>query len=366
MFGGEVVEALGSYVWVLVLSPLIAAFLVGMAAFVRHGALKPAVRTPFMLGLAAWAVAIILEAIVPIVAKYRPQELLLLLEETLEFSGALLFGLSAIRALGSSRIGHSQPPRQVAANGGLGHAPLLGSIAAVAVLGSLAVAFAFRVPLIDMEATSHFDTFEVRLRSQESMVQEVRMPADPIGRIDLRMVLHDPSGRAGMAAVRITDLDNPERLLAVGSVEAPTGDGVRWRSIDLLPPVDEPEGQRLAVSVIADIEPEAELRLRATATNQYAAGRLWINGVLADPRFDLEFAVLGAAEPTASKAAAIWRPLMSDWRFSVLLALAAVGLTLIVFIPTVLVTAAFQQSPTREVEADGHSLCEPPISPAAK
>ena len=342
VFGGEVVEALGTYVWVMLLSPLIAAFLIGMWAFVRHGPLTPAIRTPFMLGLAAWLLAVIFEAIVPIVAKYRPHGLLFLVEETLEFSGALLFGLSAANALRGDR-GHHLLPLTVGSISSRWRVPLLGSITVVAVLGSLAVVFAFRAPLIDMGAVTHFDTFELRLRAQEAVVQELRMPADPVGRIDLQLVQHDPNGRAGVAAVRISDLESPERILAVGSVEVPTGDGVEWRSIDLLPPVAEPEGQRLAVSVIADIEPEAELRLRATATNQYAEGALWINGVLGDPRFDLEFAVFGAAEPTGSKAEAVWRSFTSDWRLPMLLAIAALGLTLITFFPVALVTAAWRR-----------------------
>ena len=343
VFGGEVVEALGTYVWVLLLSPLIAAFLVCMWAFVRHGSLTPAIRTPFMLALVAWLLAVILEAIVPILAKYRPHGLLLVLEETLEFSGALLFCLSAAIALRGHQCHPPVSPR-VGSIGGRWRVPLVGSMAVVVVLGSLVVVFTFRVLLIDARAVTYLDTFELRLRAQEAVVQEVRMPAYPIGRLDFRLGQRDPNRDWGVASVRITRPERPERLLAEYQVEVPTGESARWRSVDLIPPLVEPEGQRLALQLFADIAPDAELRVGVTTTNRYGEGNLWVNGTPGEPVHDLEFLAYGAPEPTRSKLQAVWHTTSSDWRWPVLLTSVAAGLTLITFIPVVLVTAACRRT----------------------
>ena len=112
-----------------------------------------------------------------------------IVEEMLELGGALLIGLSAAIALRGNAASRSPP-------GVLGpswRVPLVGSMAVVVVLGSLAVVFTFRVLLIDARAVTHLDTFELRLRAQEAVVQEVHMPAYPIGRLDFRLVQRDPN-----------------------------------------------------------------------------------------------------------------------------------------------------------------------------
>ena len=263
------------------------------------------------------------------------------LEETLEFSGALLIGLSAAIALRSYT--RAEPPFVASARHW--RVLLIGSIAVVAVLGSLAIAFTFRALLIDARATTHIDTFELRLRAQEAVVQEVHMPAYPIGRLDFRLVQRDPNRDWGVASVRITRLERPERLLAEYQVEVPTGESARWRSVDLIPPLVEPEGQRLALQLFADIAPDAELRVGVTTTNRYAEGKFWVNGAPGEPAHDLEFVAYGAPEPTQSKLGAAWRTFMADWRWPVLAARMAIGLTAIIFIPIALVAAACRRSP---------------------
>ena len=206
------------------------------------------------------------------------------------------------------------------------------------------VVFTFRVLLIDARAVTYLDTFELRLRAQEAVVQEVRMPAYPIGRLDFRLGQRDPNRDWGVASVRITSLERPERLLAEYQVEVPTGESARWRSLDLIPPLVEPEGQRLALQLFAEIAPDAELRVGVTTTNRYGEGKLWVNGAPGEPVHDLEFVAYGAPEPTRSKLQAVWHTTSSDWRWPVLLTSVAAGLTLITFIPVVLVTAACRRT----------------------
>ena len=162
------------------------------------------------------------------------------------------------------------------------------------------------------------------------------MPADPVGRLMLRTANRDPSGRPGTVAMRLTEARFPERVLREGRVEVPAGDIPRWRSVDF-PPLAESEGQALAIWVVAEIEPGANLRLGATKTNRYDAGRLWVNGVQAWPDQDLAFVLYSAAEPTRSKLQAVWRTFTSDWRYPALATFVAVALTLLAFIPAFLV-----------------------------
>ena len=341
VFGAEFAQAVGPNLWTAVLSPLIVAFVIAMGAFARKGLRTRATRVPFALGLVAWLLAVVHEASAPFIFKGRAVVLEIVLEETLEFGGTLLIVLSAVIAL---RIDTASRPSPDVFGGRRIRALLVGSVAVVVVLGSLVAAFVFQVPVVDARAGTYTDTFEMSLRDQEAVVQEVRMPADPVGRLMLRTANRDPSGRPGTVAMRLTEAGFPERVLREGRVEVPAGHSVAWRSVDFLP-LAESEGQALAIWVVAEIGPEAELRLGATKTNRYDAGRLWVNGVQAWPDQDLAFVLYSAAEPTRSKLQAVWRTFTSDWRWSVLAADVAVSLTLLAFIPAFLVALALPVPP---------------------
>ena len=259
----------------------------------------------------------------------------------MEFSGTLLIGLSAAIALRNGR----PPPYPLF--GGRWRRSLVGSIAAVAVLGGLAVLFLFRAPLVEALAPyTRAGAFGLSLHRQEAMVQEFRMPATPVQSLRLLPANCEPGGRSGTVAVRVTPLETPDRILAEGSVEVPVGDCPRWRDIELLPPVTAAEGEALALQVVADVEPGAELRVGATKGDRYTDGRLWINGALAWPDQNLEFVAYSAPEPTLSKLVAIWRLLTTDPRWLLLAADAAVALTMITFIPVLLVASVRPLQPT--------------------
>lgn len=338
VFGDELFSATGTHLWVFIVSPLILAFVVAMGLFAHRELRAPAIRGPFVLGLIAWLVALVQEAGFWPLASGRSIELMIVLEESLEFSGALLLGLSAAIAFRGN--GEFQSPTVPPSR--WWRRSVIGSAAVVAVLGVLAIAFVFRALIIDARATTHIDTFELRLGAKEAVVQEVRMPAYPIGRLDFRLVHRDRDGDSGIAALRVSRLESPDQPLAEYQLTVPTGQDTRRIGIDLNPAIVEPEGQRLAVELVADVEPDAELRVVATRVNQYVDGGLWINGAPAFSNQDLEFAAYGAPEPTRSKLKAVWNTFASGWRWPVLLADLWVGLTLVALIPVVLITGAFQ------------------------
>ena len=108
------------------------------------------------------------------------------------------------------------------------------------------------------------------------------------------------------------------------------------------PPLAEATGRPLALQLVADIDPAAELRVGATKGNRYPDGRLWINGALAWPDQNLDFVAYSAPDPTWSKLQALWRLVTLDWRWPALLASIAVALTLITLTPAVLVSTAIR------------------------
>ncbi|MCY4113505.1 MAG: hypothetical protein OXG33_06145 [Chloroflexi bacterium] len=338
IFGGEFLGSAGTQLWVFILSPLILGFLVAMGLFACRELRAQAVRGPFILGLIAWLVAIAQEAGYWAFASGRASELVIVVEETLEFSGALLIGLSAATAL----RGHNGSRMQSGRASRRWRVSLIGSATVVAVLGVLAIAFVFRALLIDARAPSHTDAFGLRLGAKESVVQEVHMPSYPLGRLDFRLAHRDPDRDSGIASLRVSRLDSPDQPLAEYQLTVPTGQDSRRIGVDLVPAIVEPEGQRLALELVADVEPDAELRVVATRVNRYDDGALWINGAPAFPDQDLEFAAYGAPEPTRSKLESVWKLFASGWSWPVLLADLWVGLTLVALTPVVLITGAFQ------------------------
>ena len=330
------------FLWPLVLSPLIVAFVVVMGVFVRKELRHPAVRAPFVLGLVAWLLVVAHEVSYPFVFKGRAELLEVVIEETFEFGGTLLFGLSAAIALRSDRasqirLGMFTRRRMPTL--------LFGTMAAVAVLAGLAAVFVFRAPLIDARAPGTWaNTFVITLDDQEAITQEIRMPAAPVRFLDLRLSNCARSGPSATAAVRVTESGVTYSVLSEGSVKVPVGDCPRWHSVELLPPLTATEGQRLVVQVVADVEQGSDVGIGATK-NRYAAGRLWVNGEPAWPDQNLEFAAYGAAEPSASKFHGLWRLFRSDWRWPVLAADLVISLTLITLIPLLLAASVYSRRP---------------------
>ena len=323
-----------AFLWPVVLSPLILAFVAAMGFFVRQELRQPAVRAPFVLGLAAWLLAVAHEVSFPVVFKGRAEVLEVVIEETFEFGGTLLFALSAAIALRDHRA--SRLRLRVFA-GGRVRTLLFGTMATVAALAVLAVVFLFRAPLIDARAPGAWaDAFVIRLDDQEAVAQEFRMPAAPVRFLELRLSNCAPSGSPGIAAVRVADSEATSSVLSEGSVQVPVGDCPRWHSVELLPPLAAMEGQRLVAQVVVDAEQGSDLGVGVTK-NRYAAGRLWVNGEPAWPDQNLEFAASGATEPSASKFYGLWRMFGSDWRWPVLAADSVIALTLITLIPLLLV-----------------------------
>ena len=167
------------------------------------------------------------------------------------------------------------------------------------------------------------------------------MLAAPPARVDLRVANRDPQGRPGTMIWRMleTGEGGSGRVLREGRMEVAARDYLSWVSIDFPPPV-EAEGRPLALQLVADVEPEAHLRIGTTKTNRYEDGRLWVNGALAWPDQNIEFVIYGAPELTRSKLRAMLRVFTSHWRWPVMVVDTAITMTVITLIPALLLTAA--------------------------
>ena len=327
----------GPWTQLALVSPVIVVFALAIWVFLAQILVGREPRILFALGLGAWLLGLIFDAMhQPFLILQRASGLASIVEEMLEISGALLIGLSAAIAMGQIGTGTSSP------DGIRWHRLVAGSVATVTVLGGLAVAFVFQIPIVDARPPPQTDRFILELRNQEAIVQHLRMPAFPISRIDLRLDHRDPDGSSGSVGVRLGRADEESvRILTHGSVPVPVpaNDDLRRRSIDLEPPLAEAEGLPLTLSVIADIGRKADLHVFAGKGDYMPDGRLWINGALAWPDQDLEFVAYTAPEPTRSKLQALWWLVTSDSRWLALLASLAVALTLITLTSAVLVAS---------------------------
>ena len=357
---GETVlgAAYRSTLWPVVLSPLIVAFVLAMAVFVCKGFPSTGstgsgreVRALLILGLTAWLLAVVQE----VGHTFQAGLLARLLEETLEFGGTLVIGLSAAIALREAAVPRPVRQAQDASRqfGGRGRFPLtVRWMAAIAIADcvvtiGVVAAVVQRAPFADARALTTRGTFYTKLIDEHSLVQELGALPAPPARIDLRVANRDPQGRSGIMLWRVLRQAQDERhgepveprILREGRMEVPAGERPKWLSIDF-PPLAYIEGQRLMMQLAADVEPEAHLRVGATKTNRYEDGRLWVNGELTWPDQNIEFIVYMAAEPIWSKLRDKWRVFTSDWSWPVLAVDAAIGMTLITFIPVLLVTAA--------------------------
>ena len=178
---GETVLGAGYHdtLWPVLASPLILAFVLAMAIFVHKGLCDREVRAPLVFGIAAWLLALVHEASFLFVFKGNVAGLEELLEETLEFGGTLLIGLSAAIALRG-------PLPLSGIFGGRGRFPLsvwwMASIAITACVVALGVIVPSlnRAPFADARARAHVGTFHMSLDDEHSLVQELgALPAPP-------------------------------------------------------------------------------------------------------------------------------------------------------------------------------------------
>ena len=342
------------WLWPVVLSPLIVAFVLAMGVFVHKGLRDREVRTPLVAGLATWLLVVVYEVSYPFVFRTRAQDLAALLEETMEFGGTLLIGLSAVLALRPVRQadGEGRPWADAGRVASVFSRRRLirlavGSAAVVAVLAVIAPVV-YQGPLIDARARAHVGTFYVSLYDrggdEYSLVQELGVLAAPVTRFNLRLGNHDPQGRSGTMLWRIMEAGEGGvgPLLREGRKEVPAREYPSWERV-VFPPLEYAEGRPLALQLVADVEPEADLRIGATKTNRFPDGRLWINGEPAWPDQNIEFSAYMARTPTLGKLRVMWDMFASGWRWPVLAVEAAIGMTVVTFIPALLVTAVLRR-----------------------
>ena len=326
------------------LSPLIVAFAVVMWFLIRKGipatASGRAVRAPLILGLTAWLLAIVYDKAGYRIAFLEWYTLGVLLEETLEFSGTLLIALSAGLALQGRGAAPGVFSRRRL------YPLLVGSTAVAAVLGGFVVfeaASAFREPLVDTRGSA---VFNVSLVEEHSVVQELGAVSAPVVRLRLRVTNSDPRGRPGTMLWRVMEAGEggSGRMFREGRVEVAAGENPRWRNIDF-PPLVEAKGRALALQLVAEVEPEAHLRIGGTKTDRLEHLQFWVNGNETWPDQRLELVAYGPGDLTLSKFQGMWRTF--EWTWVVLAGAAIFGLWIITLIPALLVTAALRRGGSR-------------------
>ncbi len=172
--------------WIVVFGPLIVAFVVAMGVFILRGPLFRRVRTLFMLGLIAWFLALVHDLFHQVLFEdLVPKWIGHLLEETLEFSGALLIGLGAAISLWGRRIPASDMQdrrgRFISAIWSFDKL-VIGTIAIVACIVAVGVLSPrlYRQPLVDARAYTPIGAFQMVLRDKHSIIQELGvLPVPP-------------------------------------------------------------------------------------------------------------------------------------------------------------------------------------------
>ncbi len=337
-FGVKVIASVfgiqNPYLWPIAASPLVALFVLAAAGFVYKGLHVREARALLVIGVASWLLALGNEMLKPFVfhaVATEAAELEALLEETLEFGGALLVGSSAVAVL---RGGPFLGVRRVAASA-------LAALVIVGVCGGLFTALVYRPPVIDARANSNVGVYATWIYAGHSIAQEFRLPA-PVDRLHLHSAVRGSNGRAGTAIWRVIDGTGAGTgdILREGRIGIPARDDLSLAavSIDIAPPLSGAEGRRLALQLVNDGAPEGRLSFRAMKDDRYTDGRLWSSGAPTQPDQDLEFLAYGPPAPTWGKLRALWRLVTSGWRWPVLLADTALALTFIAFVPMLLVT----------------------------
>lgn len=332
--GRSMFGVVNQYLWVILMSPLIAGFVLVMVGFICRGRQLREVRLLLGLGTVVWLLALAHETSPLYLAGQGTYNLGVLSEETLEFGGALTIGLSAVVAMHARELGVFR--RRV-------FVPIVvGSLAVVGLLGGLAGAYVFRAPVMDARPHTHIGTFHISLSDSEAVAQEFRMPTMPIRSFDLRLGYHDPTEPFGTAVWRVVSGGGDEQgpILREGRLAVSRGEDVESETIRF-PPLMQPDGQLLTLLVQADVGMGSSLLVGATKSDRPVTGRLWINGepALSDQR--LNFVAYSAPEPTRSKLQAVWTLMTSDWRWPVVIAGLALSLTLATLIPILLVVAVW-------------------------
>ena len=331
LFASDFVSLAGTYVWVLLASPLIVGFVLAMGVFYVRGLRRSAARGPFLVGLGAWLLVLACEGLAPFLIQGRAHGLLVLLEETLEFGGALMLGLGAASVWSPGAAQNGARWR------GRFHVPAIGSAIAVVLLGGLYVGLVYRVPLVDARAAGGQNAYWLSLEDRQSAAQEFPMPDTALSRFRLKLAYRGPDGRSGVAIWRVIEARDgaPGLVVREGQVDVPAAEYPVWVNVDV-PLLSAPEGSRLLLQVVAETKAPTSLRVGMVQGDRWADGRLWVNGALTWPDQDLEFVAHGAPELTRSKLASLWQLVSADWRWAGVSAKALLALWTVTLIPVLL------------------------------
>ena len=302
-------------------SLLILAFTLAMVAFAWKGITARDTRLFVTVGLACWIGSVFYDEAYRFTAPTNwTYSLYVLIEETLEFSGALLFGLAAATNL-AKRQEAAMPFRKAA----------LGAAVIVALLGGAIALDAVRLHRELLVDTRGEKVFSVVLWEGErsSLTQEIgTLP--PTGRLRLR------AAADGESAELVWRLRSGPNIVREGRVTVPARAEPQWFNIDFPPVVmDNP----LSVQLVSG----DNMRIGGTKTRELDHLQFRVNGVKTWPDQKLELTAYGPSDLTLDKLQAIWRNF--KWTWPVLGVTSIFGLWIITFIPALLVSAALRRRP---------------------
>ncbi len=307
-----------------------------LAVWRSHRAWK--VRAPLLLGLGMWASIVVREVFVfPRLYAIPAPTLGGVFEESLELAAAALLGLGAALALWPGP-GRRLPPRRV-------QALLGGSVAAVAVLGGLAVALLFRAPQVDARAYWPEGTFQITLADGESVTQELDATTAPVAEVEVQAIVRGPQDRLGALLWRVMEVDAGTfgPVLREGRILVAAADYLHRKTLDLARPLAPSAGRTLAVQLVADVEPGSFMQIGATRRTPPPRRNLWVNGEPAWPDQSIEITAYTHQGLTLSKLQALWELAANNPRWALLMLDVFLVMSLLLFVPSLLVTVALSE-----------------------
>ena len=323
--------------WSIQLAPLAAVFVVLAILFIWRVDHPSNVRLLLGLGCILWSMVIVHEAIQPY-AKSRFGFLPIVIEETMEFTGALSL-------IAAAWLTYKRPSALPSRRTPAAWSTLVVSVCSVVVVLYLYQApltsTRYATPLISTRDTSPMGTFHVVLEGYGAIQQDVPRLPFPSNRIDVRMGL-----RGDMPTIVDLRVLADTTVISAGRTHVlPQAEGVSMQAFVLAPVLDTISDE-LSIQLIADLPVNSTLRIGAIQSNLDDGLRLQTNGDVQPPGHRIEYTVYSTAELTRAKLSSLWH-IASDQRLVATAVFCWVSLIPLVFVPVLLIRLALAAPPGR-------------------
>ncbi|MYD92288.1 MAG: hypothetical protein F4Y02_01065 [Chloroflexi bacterium] len=308
--------------WSIHLTLLAAGGAVGLGLWLWRGGHSPAVRGWLGLGCSMWVMALGHDAIYSFnLDRFGP--LPLLIEESLEVTGALSLLLAAWRA---------------ESHGGslAWHWPTVGGILGICGCALPIAGYLYQAPLVTTR-DSGGGSFHVMVVADGRIRQDLPPIPGPSNRVDIRMALR---GEAP-TSVKVRVLDG-ETVISTGEARvAPQAENLAMQPFALATVLDT-ASEDLSLQVIADLPADAHLRIGARLRDPDGLRLQTNSDVHAGQR--IEYTVFSTPEITRAKLAALGHAVRDGWDLATAL---FCWLSLVPLVAVPLLLAAARRRPAR-------------------